>query len=108
MNDDLLAELAEQFRANTLERLEKMRTLVAKLEVDRGNAETMSAIHRHFHGLAGLGGTYGFPLISEIAADAEEACESIGAADTPDDAFVAMLERTIDRIEAEVRGSEGR
>ena len=29
--------------------------------------------------IAGLGGTYGFPLISEIGADAEEACDALVA-----------------------------
>jgi chemotaxis protein histidine kinase CheA len=107
VNDELLAELTEQFRANTRERLDAMRTLLARLESDRGNRESMTLIHRHFHGLAGLGGTYGFPLISEIAADAEEACESLAAPETPDDDFLSMLARTIDAIDREVRGSGG-
>lgn len=107
MNDELMAELTEQFRLNTLERLDAMRTLVAHFDADRGNRETLTAIHRHFHGLAGLGGTYGFPLVSEIAAEAEEACESLGSADAADDAFIAMLERVIARIDAEVRGRSG-
>ncbi|MBI2213397.1 MAG: Hpt domain-containing protein [Acidobacteria bacterium] len=102
MNDELMAELTEQFRASTIERLSAMRSLLAQLGAERGDKATLAAIHRHFHGLAGLGGTYGFPLISEIAADAEEACESIGAEDLPDDAFLAMLARTIERIGAEI------
>ena len=101
MNEDLLSELAEQFRTHTLERLDTMRTLLARLEADRDNREILTAIHRHFHGLAGLGGTYGFPLISELGADAEETCESIGPAGVPDDAFVAMLGQTIERIAEE-------
>ena len=103
MNDKLLAELAQHFRANTLERLDAMRTLVARLDGERGDHETLSAIHRHFHGLAGLGGTYGFPHVSEVAADAEEACESIDASSTPDDAFIAMLERANGAIQDEIK-----
>jgi chemotaxis protein histidine kinase CheA len=105
VNDELLAELAVQFRASTIERLDKMRTQVARIESDRGDHATLTEIHRHFHGLAGLGGTYGFPLVSEIAADAEEACESIDAASRPDDDFIAMLERAIAAIEEQVRES---
>lgn len=104
MNDELMAELAQQFRANTLERLDKMRTLLARLDGDRANRATLTELHRHFHGLAGLGGTYGFPLISEIGADAEEACDALDDGLEPDDAFVSMVEGAIRRIEAEVRG----
>lgn len=102
MNEELMAELAEQFRASTIERLEAMRTLVAHYEVDRGNRTTLTALHRHFHGLAGLGGTYGFARVSEVAASAEEACEALGDA-APDDAFFAFVQETIARIEAEVK-----
>lgn len=104
MNEELMAELAQQFCANTLERLDKMRTLLARLDGDRANRATLTELHRHFHGLAGLGGTYGFPLISEIGADAEEACEALVAEGIPDDALIAMVEDAIRRIEAEVRG----
>jgi len=104
MNEDLLAELAQQFRANTLERLDTMRTLLARLDGDRSSPSTLTELHRHFHGLAGLGGTYGFPLVSEVAADAEEACDTPNAGGEPDDAFLAMVEQAIRRIEAEVRG----
>lgn len=104
MNEELMAELAQQFCANTLERLDKMRTLLARLDGDRSNRATLTELHRHFHGLAGLGGTYGFPLISEVAADAEEACDALGDGRKLDDAFVALLEQSIARIEAEARG----
>jgi chemotaxis protein histidine kinase CheA len=104
MNDELMAELTEQFRVNTIERLDAMRALVARFETDRGNQETLTAIHRHFHGLAGLGGTYGFPLVSEIAADVETACDDVLAATLPDDAFIEMLRRAIESIAREVGG----
>ncbi|MGK2859219.1 MAG: Hpt domain-containing protein [Thermoanaerobaculia bacterium] len=104
MNEELMAELAQQFRASTLDRLDKMRTLLARLDGDRSSRTTLTELHRHFHGLAGLGGTYGFPLISEIGADAEEACDALVADGIPGDEFIAMLEDAIRRIEAEVRG----
>lgn len=102
MNDELLAELAEQFRVGSLERLETMRTLVARFEQDRQDRETLTLIHRHFHGLAGLGGTYGFPLVSTIAAEAETACDEVLEAASSDDPFIASLRNAIDAIEREV------
>jgi chemotaxis protein histidine kinase CheA len=104
MNDELLAELAGQFRASLRDRLETMRTLVARLDGDRADRETLVLVHRHFHGLAGLGGTYGFPRVSEIAAAAEAACDAVLEAAPPDDAFIALLRNAIDSIGREAGG----
>jgi len=102
MNPEFLAELSEQFRVSALERLEVMTELVARFDADRADRETMVLIHRHFHGLAGLGGTYGFPHVSEIAADVETACDDALAGTAPDDAFIATLRRGIESIGREV------
>jgi len=102
VNDELLAELAEQFRLSALERLVTMTELVASLDANRADRETLVLIHRHFHGLAGLGGTYGFPHVSEIAADIEAACDDALAGTAPDDAFIALLRRGIESIGREV------
>lgn len=104
MNDELLAELAEQFRLSLRERLETMRALVARLDGDRTDRETLVLVHRHFHGLAGLGGTYGFPRVSEIAAAAEALCDDVLAMAPSDDAFIALLGSAIDSIGREVEG----
>jgi chemotaxis protein histidine kinase CheA len=101
MNDELLAELAAQFRTSLRERLETMRALVARLDGDRADRETLILVHRHFHGLAGLGGTYGFPRVSEISAAAEAACDDALATAPLDDAFIALLGNAIDSIERE-------
>lgn len=104
MNDEFLAELSEQFRTGALARLETMRALVAHFDEDRSDRETMILIHRHFHGLAGLGGTYGYPRVSEIAADVETACEGVLAGNPTDDAFFALLRSGIDALRREVAG----
>ena len=103
MNDQRLAELAEHFRTNTFERLEQMRALLARLAADPTNAETMTLIHRHFHGLSGLGGTYGFPRVSEIAGKVEDDCDALEGALPLEASFVRHLEEAIATIEAEVR-----
>ncbi|MFA6958261.1 MAG: Hpt domain-containing protein [Thermoanaerobaculia bacterium] len=102
MNPEFLAELAEQFRVSAIERLVVMRELVARFDANRADRETLVLIHRHFHGLAGLGGTYGFPRVSELAADVESACDDALAAAPADDAFIALLRSGIEAIGREV------
>ena len=71
MSDALMASLRAQFRASTTERLREMTSLLDALDGDPGARERLE---RHFHALAGLGATYGYPRISELG-DAGERTE---------------------------------
>ncbi|HEX7149881.1 MAG TPA: diguanylate cyclase [Thermoanaerobaculia bacterium] len=66
-----LDELREYFRASTAARLEEMARCIATLQADPRDTACFKTLSRHFHALAGLGTTYGFPRISEIADIAE-------------------------------------
>ena len=50
-----------------------MRELLAALERDRADAEALQKLARHFHALAGLGATYGYPRVSELGDEGEGA-----------------------------------
>lgn len=67
-----MAELRERFRAATIPRLAVMSALLDRLARDPADAEARRELTRHFHGLAGMGGTHGFPRVSELAEEAEE------------------------------------
>jgi diguanylate cyclase (GGDEF)-like protein len=71
MNDPLAAELQSRFRETTRVRLQEMRTHLTRLEANPGDAAALSALTRAFHALSGLGGTYGFPKVSELGDVAE-------------------------------------
>lgn len=71
MNDPLLAELQARFRETTRARLRDMHSSLARLDENSSHADALSSLTRNFHALAGLGGTYGFPRISELGDEAE-------------------------------------
>jgi chemotaxis protein histidine kinase CheA len=73
MTDQLMRELREHFRESARPRLAAMREQLAALRRDAHDVQSLDALSRHFHALAGLGGTYGFPRVSELADEGENA-----------------------------------
>jgi diguanylate cyclase (GGDEF)-like protein len=71
MTDILLEDLRGRFRETSRARLDEMAALLDALERDPGDAESLRQLTKHFHGLAGMGGTYGFPRVSELGDEAE-------------------------------------
>lgn len=66
---DFLGELRAHFREGTTERLREMHLLLDAAEL--GEADAFARLERHFHALAGMGATYGFPRISELGDEGE-------------------------------------
>ena len=64
---DRLAELQQRFLASLDRRLNEMTDLLS------GTVE-VEALMRAFHSLAGIGGTYGFPRITDISQRCEAMC----------------------------------
>ncbi|HEX9982420.1 MAG TPA: response regulator [Thermoanaerobaculia bacterium] len=60
-------ELRAHFRETAANRLAEMARCITTLLADPRDAGCFNTLSRHFHGLAGLGTTYGFPRISELA-----------------------------------------
>lgn len=58
----------------------------------------LDAMMRGFHSLAGIGGTYGFDEITDLARRGELLCRSIGGAATPED--VISLGVILEALEA--------
>ncbi|HEX8169753.1 MAG TPA: Hpt domain-containing protein [Thermoanaerobaculia bacterium] len=56
------AELRARFRETAAVRLDEMQRLL-----EAPDARAVEQLARHFHALAGLGGTYGYPQVSELA-----------------------------------------
>ncbi len=105
MSDPFLWELRGRFRETTRIRLDEMASLLAALERDPRDAESLRNLARHFHGLAGMGGTYGFPRVSELGDEAEGALLPLvkrGA--SPGAPLVARWKEMIAEIADELRG----
>lgn len=72
--------LQERFVAGLDRRLTQLNAHVSSLrDAHDGSqiASTADELMRGFHSLAGIGGTYGFPQITDIARLGEQACRSL-------------------------------
>lgn len=73
--EDILRVLRNEFRSNTRERLSEMTVLLDRVTSGPEGAR-LRELERHFHGLAGLGGTYGYQSVTELSREAENLCEA--------------------------------
>lgn len=60
-------ELRERYRESSRARLEEMRAAFEALP----DSDALQALVRHFHAFSGMGGTYGFPRVSQLGDEAE-------------------------------------
>lgn len=81
-------ELRDRYRESSRVRIEELRDAFERGAIDE--------IVRHFHAFAGMGGTYGFPRISELGDEAEVVLR------TPDEAALARCRTLLDEIEREL------
>jgi diguanylate cyclase (GGDEF)-like protein len=59
--------------------------LLGCLERDSCDAAALQQLARHFHALAGMGGTYGFPRVSELGDEAEASMQPVVRRGVPAD-----------------------
>ena len=71
MTDLLIHDLRARFRETARVRLEEMTAILGQLGEDPAGLKSLERLSRHFHGLAGMGGTYGFPRVSELGDEGE-------------------------------------
>lgn len=106
MTDTLLGDLRGRFRETSRIRLDEMASLLAVLERDRTDAVSLQKLAKHFHGLAGMGGTYGFPHVSRLGDEAEAAIlPFVKRGAPPDAASIARWKEVAAEIAAELWSS---
>jgi diguanylate cyclase (GGDEF)-like protein len=71
MSDSLLDELRVRFRETSRIRLEEMTQLLGQLDRNPSDTLALQKLAKHFHGLAGMGATYGFPRVSTLGDEGE-------------------------------------
>lgn len=107
MTSDIADTLRIRFRASTAARLREMVTLVDALDRDAGDRQSLDALARHFHGLTGLGATYGFPSISTLAEEGEGTVLPLArGSGEPDAPTLARWRELIAAIETELSAAE--
>ncbi len=67
MSEEEIKDLLEVFYEDLSGRVESLADLVLKLEEEPNNKNTINAIFQEFHSIKGTGGTFGFPVLSDIA-----------------------------------------
>jgi HPt (histidine-containing phosphotransfer) domain-containing protein len=92
-------ELRTHFRESSRTRLAELRAALDALP----DAEALQIVARHFHAFAGMGGTYGFPRVSELGDEAEETTLPLSRSGAlPDAATVARWRELADEIAREL------
>ncbi|HEY0144191.1 MAG TPA: response regulator [Thermoanaerobaculia bacterium] len=103
-----LESLRIRFRTSTAARLAEMQALVEALTCDAGDRASLDALARHFHGLAGLGTTYGYPSISTLADEGEAIAVPLSRrGGMPEAALIERWRELIAAIGAELARVEG-
>ncbi|HEX8408244.1 MAG TPA: hypothetical protein VF883_05230, partial [Thermoanaerobaculia bacterium] len=111
MTDPLLEDLRGRFRETARVRMGDMESLLDQLERDPSDVAPLHVLGKHFHGLAGMGGTYGFPRISVLGDEGECAILALTRGGAAPDADTLARWREIVREmddELQVEGAEGR
>jgi chemotaxis protein histidine kinase CheA len=67
----MLEELVQRFREKARERLEEMAALTDVISRHAPFPGSLERLARHFHTLAGLGATYGYPEVSRLGDEGE-------------------------------------
>jgi hypothetical protein len=96
-----LKGLSNNFAQWMTDELVKLDAARERVRNDGYNAETAESLYFRAHDLKGLGSTYGFPLVTRIAASL---CRMIDDPSTRLKAPLALLDAHIDAIKAAVRG----
>lgn len=104
MTETFLGDLRGRFRETSRIRLDEMESLLAALERDPRDAEALQKLAKHFHGLAGMGGTYGFPHVSRLGDEAEGELLPLVRRGVVERASIARWKQIVAEIRVEIDG----
>lgn len=108
MTTGLSEDLRRRFRETTRVRIAEMAVLLAALEEDATTRDALERLATHFHALAGMGATYGFPRISELGDEGEATIHPlVRDKGLPDEATVARWRMVIAGIERALEETPG-
>lgn len=70
-----LADLSTQFDQWLMDEVEKVNEAYAAVKAAKGSADSLERLYFCVHDLKGLGTTYGFPLVTRVAASFGRMCD---------------------------------
>lgn len=77
--DEELAELRQEFLEGGAARVEELTAVVNRLAERPDDGEALQELRRHFHRLAGAGGTYACGELTDLAREGERLCDMVAA-----------------------------
>ena len=105
MSEIIVEDLRARFRETSRVRIDEMTLLLAALERDPRDAVALQKLAKHFHGLAGMGGTYGFPRVSELGDEAEGELIPLVRKGAAEPSAIARWKEIVQEISRELRGA---
>ncbi|MEO8378089.1 MAG: Hpt domain-containing protein [Acidobacteriota bacterium] len=103
INDPMLRDLRSRFRETAFVRLSEMTSLLGQLSSDSPDVQSIERLARHFHGLAGMGATYGFPLVSSLGDEGEGMIlPLVKSGQSPDAGAVKRWQAIVEEMRAEL------
>lgn len=90
-----MQSLRVRFRETAAERMREMTAQLTMIESNPHDAPSVQHLARHFHGLAGLGATYGYPRVSELADEGEATILPLAKSGVPPPAALVARWRTL-------------
>jgi diguanylate cyclase (GGDEF)-like protein len=103
---DGFAELRTRHVQNAIARIEQVTQALDRLAADHGNTGLTADLQRHFHGFAGVGTTYGFPVVTETARKAEYVLRTNEGGGRVDAALIRELRAALDTIQREYANAD--
>jgi HPt (histidine-containing phosphotransfer) domain-containing protein len=92
-----------EFASKVRLRLDEIADLLDRIEtVGEGDEKAREALHRHFHFLAGAGGSYGFPSVSSLGGEGEETLQG----EPRRELRIARLRELVARLRIEVSSDD--
>ncbi len=74
--DNVIEQFRREFIETTSERLNTVDDLITAMMHDNGSVDTLTEFLRHIHSIKGQGGTFDFPLVSNVAHRLEDYIET--------------------------------
>jgi len=77
LETEYLKDLRERFSETARVRLDEMAALLEQLRQDPDQRDALDRLATHFHGLAGMGTTCGFPRLSQLGVAVDDAVRAL-------------------------------
>jgi diguanylate cyclase (GGDEF)-like protein len=103
--EKMLRGFREQFVRGSGERFSRVALRLTRLEEDPTDVEALRDLRLEFHGFCGLGGTYGFPQVTQLGLLGEKQCDALlSAGAAPGEADLGSWRLLSGKLRSQITG----